>query len=251
MALSLRQKLTAIALPVYWLVLFFLAHIPIPDVVYRARVSDKSLHFAAYLILVFLLWFAISPDEKVSWRRARVWWTLLATALYGVVDELLQGYVGRTCDVTDFLANMIGVLTGLILFMFLTFWPAFLVVTGIVVFTLTNLARENLAELLPRTSVIFYFSAYGIFTLLWIQYMALFLALRAPRPRWLIGASVMPAAFLLTAKLFSIILGKDFSRRHVIVSAAAVAAVILTVFLAALSRRFCARGPSSDLERPV
>ncbi|MHC4648833.1 MAG: VanZ family protein [Planctomycetota bacterium] len=237
MALSLRQKLTVIALLAYWPALFILAHIPIPQVVYSAKVSDKSLHFAAYLILVFLLWFAVRPDQKVSWRKAGVWWTLLAVALYGAVDEFLQSFVGRSCDRTDFLANLIGVLTGLVLFMFLTFWPALLVVTGLVVFTLTNLARSNLAELLPRTSLVFYSCGYALFTLLWIRYMAVSLALKAPRPKWLIGALVVPGIFLLTAKLSSVILGKDFSPRHVIVSTTAIATVVLIVFLAALYRR--------------
>ena len=55
MALSLRRKLTVIVLALYWPSLFILAHIPIPKVVREADVSDKSLHFLAYLLLTFLL----------------------------------------------------------------------------------------------------------------------------------------------------------------------------------------------------
>ena len=92
MVLSRRQKLTIISLLFYWPGVFILAHIPIPQLVYKAQVSDKSLHFLAYLVLVFLLWFAISPNKKVNWRKAAVWWILFVVVLYGVVDELLQGY---------------------------------------------------------------------------------------------------------------------------------------------------------------
>ncbi|GAG33646.1 unnamed protein product, partial [marine sediment metagenome] len=160
MALSRRQKLIIISLLVYWPGIFILAHIPIPRLVYKAQVSDKGIHFLAYLILVFLLWFAISPNKKVSWRKAAVWWVLLVVVWYGVVDELLQGYVGRSCDVMDFFANLVGTLAGLILFSFFTFWPVLLVVVGTTIFTLTNLARANMADLLPITDAVFHLFAH-------------------------------------------------------------------------------------------
>jgi VanZ family protein len=232
-----RRKLTIISLLLYWPAIFIFAHIRIPQLVYKAHVSDKSLHFLAYLILVFLLWFAVSPNRKVNWRKAAVWWVLSVLISYGVVDELLQRCVGRSCDIMDFLASLAGALTGLILFGFLTFWPAFLVVTGIAVFLLTNLARANVTELLPVASVIFYLFAYGFFTLLWVRYMNLFLSLKAPQPKWLIVASALPTGFLLTVKLFSVILGKHFSVRNVIISAVGIAVVAITIYLTALFRR--------------
>lgn len=237
MNLMLRRKLTIISLLLYWPAIFVFSHIPIPQLVYRARVSDKSLHFLAYLVLVFLLWFAIIPDRKVNWRKAAVWWILFAVVWYGVLDELLQVYVGRTCALMDFSANVTGVLTGLILFTFLTFWPAFLVVTGIAVFLLTNLARANIAELLPVASIIFYLFAYGFFTLLWIQYMNLFLSLKAPQPKWLFVAVIVPAGFLAVVKLFSVVLDKSFAVHSVIISTAAIAAVIIAVYGIALFRQ--------------
>jgi len=221
MAVSRRQKLVIISLLIYWPTLFALAHIPIPKVVREAGVSDKSLHFIAYLILVFLLWFAISPGRKVNWRRAVAWWILLVTVCYGVIDELLQGVVvGRSCDVMDFFADLIGVLTGLILLTFFTFWPAFLVVTGITIFALTNLTRTSLSDLLPPSAnLTFYLFAYGFFTMLWIQNISLFLPSKAPKLKWLIVASVLPIGFLVAVKLFSIISGRDFRLHDVIIAA--------------------------------
>src|SRR4030042_2153286 len=147
MVLSRRQKLTIISLLVYWPGVFILAHIPIPRLVYKAGVSDKGLHFIAYLILVFLLWFAISPNRKVNWRKAAAWLVLIVVVWYGVFDEVLQGYVGRTCDIRDFFADLAGTVAGLVLFTFFTFWPVLLAVTGIAIFILTNLIRANLADL--------------------------------------------------------------------------------------------------------
>ena len=237
MALFRRQRLTIISLLLYWPAIFIFAHIPIPRLVYRAHVSDKSLHFLAYLVLVFLLWFAISPDKRVNWRKAAVWWILFVVTWYGVADELLQARVGRTPDVMDFLANLAGALTGFILFTFFTFWPGFLVVTGVAIFLLTNLARANIAELLPVTSIMFHLFAYGFFTMLWVRYMNLFLSLKAPRPKWLFGALVVPIAFLLTVKLFSVILGRNFSVQNVIISAIGIGGVVIVIFLTALFRR--------------
>jgi VanZ family protein len=237
MALSHRQKLTIISLLLYWPGVFILAHIPIPQLVYKAQVSDKSLHFLAYLVLVFLLWFAISPNKKVNWRKAAVWWVLFVAVWYGVVDEWLQSYVGRTCDIMDFFADLAGTLAGLILFSFFTFWPVLLVVMGTTIFTLTNFTRANLADLVPITNEMFHLFAYGFFTMLWLQYIHLFLPMKAPKPKWMIAALALPIGFLLTVKLFSVIFGKDFVVQDVIISTVGIITVVATIYLIALFRR--------------
>lgn len=115
MALSYQRKIALFSLLFYWPALFVFAHIPMPLLVRNAGVSDKGLHFLAYLILFFLLWFAFSGDTKVNWRRGTVWWVLLIVVMYAIFDEWLQIYVaGRSCDVKDFLADMAGALAGLI-----------------------------------------------------------------------------------------------------------------------------------------
>ena len=235
MALSHRQKLTIISLLFYWPLIFILTHIPVPQLVRKAGVSDKSLHFIAFLILVFLLWFAISPDGRVNWRKAAVWWVFFVVVGYGAFDEWLQQYfVGRSGNVVDFLANLAGTFAGLVLFAFLTFWPAFLVVTGVTIFLLTNLTRVNLADLLPVTNVTFHLFAYGFFTILWIQYIHFFLSLKAPKPKWLIVALTLPMGFLLAVKLSSVVLGKNFAVRDVIIAVVGIAAVVVTIYVIAL-----------------
>jgi hypothetical protein len=200
-------------------------------------VSDKGLHFLAYLVLVFLLWFAISPNKKVNWRKAAVWWVLFVVVWYGVVDEWLQSYVGRTCDIMDFFADLTGTLAGLILFSFFTFWPVLLVVMGTTIFTLTNFIRANLADLVPITNAMFHLFAYGFFTMLWLQYIHLFLPMKAPKPKWMIAALALPIGFLLTVKLFSVIFGKDFVVQDAIISTVGIMTVVATTYLIALFRR--------------
>ena len=238
MAATRRQKLIIILLLLYWPAIFVLAHIPIPQLVYKARISDKMLHLVAYLILVFLLWFAVSPDRRVNWRKAVVWWVFLITAGYGGADELLQTFVGRSCDIEDFLANMAGVSGGLILFSFLTFRPALLAVTGITIFCLTNLARANLAELVPVTNAMFHLFAYAFFTLLWIRQIhsrSVAIAMerrrlpsKTSRAKWLIITLAVPTGLLLVVKLFSVISGRYFTVFDVIISGAGIAVVGVT-----------------------
>jgi len=234
MAVSRRQKVTIILLVFYWLSFFILAHIPVPGLVRKAGVSDRGLHFLAYLILVFLLWFAVSPEQKVVWRKAVVWWVFIVLTGYGAVDELLQGFMGRNCDVMDIVANIAGTFTGLILFSVFSFWPAALLVTGTVIFGITNIARANLAELVPVTNAMFHLFAYPIFSILWVCYMHLFLALKPPKPKWLMAALAVPIGLLLTVKLFSLVLGKVLGLREVIISVVGIAAVVAITYLIAL-----------------
>ena len=237
MTLSHRKKLTIILLLLYWVAIAILTHIPIPQLVRKAQVSDKALHCLAFLILVFLLWFAVKPNEKVNWRKAAVWWVLLIMAGYGMVDELLQNYVGRSGNATDFLANLAGVGVGLILFSIFSFWPAFLVVTAIAVFILTNLARANLAELIPVVNAVFHLFAYGLFTLLWVRNMHQLLPTRPPQPKWLAGALALPTGLLLVVKLFSVISGRYSGITDVVISLVGITTVVVTIFFTALLRR--------------
>jgi len=237
MFLFRRRKVTIISLLFYWPGIFILSHIPIPQVVYDARVSDKSIHFLAYLVLTFLLWFAISPSPKVNWRTTSCWLILILVVWYGVIDELLQGVVGRSCDGRDLLADFAGMLAGLILFSFLSFWPALLAVTAIVIFGLTNLARANLAELVPVTNAMFHFFAYGFFTGVWIRYMQFFPGIKTFKSKWVITTLIVPIVFLLAVKLSSVILGRYFGILDVILSVAGVALAVAASYFTALFRR--------------
>ena len=205
--------------------------------VYQAQVSDKSIHFIAYMLLVFLLWFAVYPNKKVNWRKAGAWWVLFVVVWYSVADELLQGYVGRNSDIIDFCANLAGTLTSLVLLTVFSFWPASLIVTAVTIFFLTNLAKANIADLLPATSVLFYLFAYAFFTMLWLRYIYLFFRPKAPQLKWLITALIVPLGLLLSVKISSVILDRNFELGHMIVSATGITAVVATALLAALFRR--------------
>ena len=210
---------------------------PIPQVVREAGVSDKALHLLAYLILAFMLWSAINPNKKVSWRRATVWWVLIVVAGYGALDELLQSYsAGRTCAIGDLVANLAGTLTSLMLLTIVTFWPALLVVVGTAIFILTNLTRANLNELLPITNTAFHLLAYAFFTVLWLGYIYFFLPLNDRRAKWIILAVTVPMGLLCAAKLGSLMFGRTFETRDMALAAGGIITVVAVAFVVALLR---------------
>jgi len=242
MGLSRRQKLIIILLLLYWPTIFILTHMSLarvswPRWVVQTPMPDKILHYLVYLLLVFLLWFAISPYKKVKWHRATAWWVLFVVVWYGVFDEWLQCYTGRDPDVMDFFADLGGTLTGLILLTIFPFWPASLAVTGAIIFVLTNFIQANVAELSPVINAAFHLFAHGFFTMLWIRYIYHFLSIKASQPKWLIGASAVPVGFLLVVELFSTVAGSGFRLSRVIISAVGIAAVVITIHLIALFRR--------------
>jgi hypothetical protein len=142
---------------------------------------------------------------------------------YGAVDEWLQLYVkGRSGDIMDFSSDLAGAIAGLILFSFFTFWPALLIVTGIIIFLLTNLAWVNIADLLPVTNAMFHLLAYAVFTMLWIRQIHP-LPPKTSMPRRLIIALAVPIGLLLVVKLFSVVSGRYFTVFDVIISGAGIA----------------------------
>ncbi len=252
MAVTRRRKLAIISLAIYWPTLFVFAHIPIPEEVRDAGVSDKALHFFAYAILVFLLWIALNPERKVRWRKATVWWVLLIVAVYGVIDELLQDYVGRTCDVMDMVADLVGAFAGCVILTFFAFWPAAFILVAAVIFGLTNVARKSPADFAPFANAMFHLFSYAVFALIWIRCMAppqvrLSDTLRVLKPnrKWLITALASPIALLVVAKGYSIAHGREFPIHDVILSVGGIVGVV-GIWAAVLFRRSANQGP----ERP-
>ncbi|MHC4635979.1 MAG: VanZ family protein [Planctomycetota bacterium] len=236
MAISKRQKFTIITLVFYWTIIFILTHLSPVNVsrLLPVQVSDKMLHFLAFLLLAFLLWFAINPDQKVKWHQAGVWWILLIVICYGAIDEYLQGYVGRGTDVMDFLSDLLGTITGLILLTIFSFWSAALTFAGIIIFSLANLTRINSTSLPPLTNAIFLFLAFGAFTLLWVRYIHHYLKPKPPEFKWLIISLALPIGFLSVVELFALLKTSGLRTYNIIISLIAVSAVLVVFFLTAL-----------------
>lgn len=107
-----HRRLLTTCLAAYWALIFTVTHIPaqkLPD----THVSDKVEHFVAYLILTILLYLN-AWIRNISALRASMWIAGIGM-IYGALDELLQIPVNRHADVHDWIADMSGVMTGLLL----------------------------------------------------------------------------------------------------------------------------------------
>lgn len=211
MAMTRRRKVMILALALYWPTLFVLAHIPIPQVVREADMSDKGLHFLMYAILTFLLWSVIRPRVKVDWRRASGWLVLLAVLAYAVCDEGLQHFVaGRSADPKDLVADMSGAIATLAVFSVCSFWPAGAIISAMAIYMLPVLARKDLMSLLPVMTSVFYVGGYAFFTLLWMRCCYPLMRVRNNSyGRFLVSVSG-PLALLLVTKISAAVKQRPF-----------------------------------------
>ena len=85
---------------------------PIPEqVIEHVPIWDKAAHVIEYAVLAVLLCWAL--------RGRALWWLIAVslTALYGAVDEFHQSFVpGRSSDVLDALADLVGAVLGTTLY---------------------------------------------------------------------------------------------------------------------------------------
>jgi VanZ family protein len=73
---------------------------------------DKAIHFAFYFCLATAL--RLARTHFGRYDRSCQWKLLIFTALYGGAIELLQGcYFGRSADILDETANILGAATAI------------------------------------------------------------------------------------------------------------------------------------------
>ena len=228
MKLLRRHKYILMALAVYWPALFTATHLKkVPLFVGQMGMTDDTLHYLAYMVLVCLAWLAVSPYERVNWRRAKVWIVLAVIVWYGAVDEWLQSFVGRQMEVTDFISDICGALTSLIILSLFDFWMAAMIVTTIVIFGMTNLSRVNTICGNQTVNSAFYFLAYIFFTLVWLQYMDRKTSLGGKRMLWYVWGMGLPIGMFAVVKGISPMFGKSVSYIDCITAVCGIAAAVV------------------------
>ena len=80
---------------------------------------DKLAHAIVYGVLSYLAFRAYALDNQVIWKHGL--WIIILTSAYGVLIEIIQGtfFPGRFFEVLDIIANIIGSLLGVLIFIFL------------------------------------------------------------------------------------------------------------------------------------
>jgi len=110
----LKKVATPVA-AIYWLALYVGTHIPNPDMLIGAHVSDKVLHFSAYFGLYLVLATRIRIIHE-AWPTMRQTIILAAmTSLYSAFDEITQGIpiINRHPDIMDAVTDCGGVVAAI------------------------------------------------------------------------------------------------------------------------------------------
>ena len=167
---NLRSLIPWIILALYWPVLFIATHIPRPPHL-QVYGRDVTLHFTAYMILTLLYWLARYGKSRPSLKQAKLYSTLFIIALYGAIDELLQNFVHRHCDFIDWVSDMCGALTALILLFLIRRLLYWLIVYWLCLFTITHWPLQTPLIKLPnfwlQFEIMYIMAAYLVLTLLW------------------------------------------------------------------------------------
>ncbi len=205
---NIKKKLLHLApvilLCLYWPALFISTHIPrVPNIGVHA--GDHTLHFVAYFILTFLFWLATKGFVRPSLRKAAVYKVVIMFALYGVLDELTQKFVNRHCSLGDWLSDIGGIVSALVVMAILThavgrlvfFWGCFFVTVhwpdlfGIL----------DIPDRWGQYRMVYLMGGYIVLTILWCQVLSWRGAFRFDRRMFLWTALVLPGYVLLDALL--------------------------------------------------
>jgi VanZ family protein len=106
----------------YWLLILTLTSLPGNDMP-NIKIWDKLEHFLAFGGLGFLLHLSLRVQNKFIVLKKLPWlFTILIVACYAAFDELHQLFIpGRSCDINDWIADMIGVTIGVVLMALMIF----------------------------------------------------------------------------------------------------------------------------------
>jgi VanZ family protein len=228
MTLTLRQKISLILLFFYWPFLSILTHFPFgPDLLRKFTPSDKALHILVFFILTFLLYSAGCSSEKVRLKNYSVWLILLTIILYAAADEWLQRFVGRNSNFSDFLANLIGILSAFLLLVMFFYRYAVILFLSFSIIMMTCAVQLKFTGWLAYTRAAFYLLSYALLTFFWIKYFSPTFSAKSYKVKWFLTALVLPIGHLSATILLSVLLKNSFRLREAFFSIIAIAAVVL------------------------
>jgi VanZ family protein len=117
---SKLRTLVQIGLAAYLIILLTATHLPPNSRFLPSEINniDKLCHFSAYAIFAVLLATTWRATARAGHFR-QLFWTWVAVAVFGTLDELTQIPVGRDCDFWDWIADATGAAVGLLIFAWL------------------------------------------------------------------------------------------------------------------------------------
>jgi VanZ family protein len=114
-----KNKVILVFLPliIYWAALLIGTSIPVQSIPSIFEFGDKLEHLAAYGGLSILLNLAVTFQDKYSSIKIKHnLFSFMAASCYGILDEIHQIFIpGRSCELLDFAADLVGITLGLII----------------------------------------------------------------------------------------------------------------------------------------
>ena len=214
-----KQILPWVALGTYWPMIFVATHLPRPPHM-QVFGRDVTLHFMAYLFLTLLFWWARHHRLKPHWLSRNVYSVIAIIMVYAAADEYLQIFVNRHADVIDWVADVAGCLTALVILTLLRRCRHWLVVYWLILCLITHWPIKDSAFItLPsfwqQFQFCYSFTAYLILTLLFWRSIC-------PQPRFMITPKIVTATLMvmsfyaLADELLSYLLQRGFDFRDVL-----------------------------------
>jgi hypothetical protein len=224
-----EQKLFTIILVFYWVGIFVATHIPMPEWTGKMGVSDKTMHFSAFMILTILLWLSTSFEKKADWKKIRPWLIMAIILIYAASDELLQNFVkGRSADIYDAAFDSLGAATALALLTILVPHHAAMILFIICPIFLPALV---MSQLIPPNSMLEYLAylvCFAIVTIAWIIYFSSVYNLNLRRPKHIPIFFAGPAGTVAIVKIYTALTDKPMPEHAILIS---FAVIILTLLI--------------------
>jgi VanZ family protein len=83
-----------------------------PEIHIGVRFADKITHFAAYLVLSFLLFASIFKEKRTGTALVTILTVSALCLFYGSLIEILQMLTGRRPEIWDLATDVIGAICG-------------------------------------------------------------------------------------------------------------------------------------------
>ncbi|MCD4830676.1 MAG: VanZ family protein [Anaerohalosphaeraceae bacterium] len=208
---SKEHKILRVLLVVFWAGMFFVTHIPVPGWTRKMAMSDKTMHYIAFFALSVLLWLAADFSAKVNWRKAKIWKFLAVICGYAIIDEVLQGVMGRSADRYDFLADMAGAIAAFLMLTFLTGFHSVIVLASLAVFVLPYIVNSGLIPAGTVFEVLIYMTFFFGIGCCWMVYMFRFFKLKMAPWEVVLSSGLFAFFTLNVVRFYALWKDKPFS----------------------------------------
>ncbi len=216
MKAKLRTIFPWLPLVLYWPMMFVATHIPAAKLPrFEIYGRDVTLHFSSFFILAILYWLARYRWQKPDIRKRSFYIAMIVFAVYAALDEISQSFVSRNCSIIDWLSDMSGSLTALILlilvrrsiYWLIIYWPAMFLITH---WPSQDTPFLRLPPIWQQYDAALTMVGYSVLTMIWWRTLC-------PIPRFVFTKKILITSFVpmvlyaFADELFNLVIHRQFS----------------------------------------